>query len=56
MSDINKDVLHTNIKEKEISREEIINVFNILYRNKLITETELHRASMLAKEKYKSMK
>lgn len=46
----------TYINIKEVGREELISVFEILYEKGLINKNELHRSIFLANEKYKSVK
>lgn len=43
-----------NIKNNEISREELIKTFEILFNKGLINKDELQKAIMLANERYKS--
>lgn len=54
MSQILNDNLHIN--NQEISREELIKAFEILFENKLINKSELQRAIALTNEKYRSIK
>lgn len=51
---LNKTTLH--IDDQEVSREELIKAFEILFENKLINKNELQRVITLANERYKSIK
>lgn len=46
---MNKNIYITN----EVSREELIKTFEILYDKQLINYSELQRATMLTNERYK---
>ena len=54
MGQILNDNLH--ISNQEVSREELIKAFEILYENKLINQSELQRAVTLTNERYRSIK
>lgn len=51
---LNKYTLDFN--NQEVSREELIKVFELLHEKKLITRGELQRAITIANNKYKSMR
>lgn len=51
---INKYTL--NFNNQEVSREELINVFEILCKKGLINKNELQRAITMANNKYKSLR
>jgi methionyl-tRNA synthetase len=50
----NKDLLKNIQTSKEVSREELIKVFEILYDKGLINQSELQYAISTANKKYKS--
>lgn len=50
---LNSDV---HIEVKEIGREELTKVFEVLHERGLISQSELQMATALANEKYKSVK
>jgi hypothetical protein len=45
-----------NFNDQDVSREELINVFEILYEKGLIKKNELQRAITIANNKYKSLR
>jgi hypothetical protein len=51
---LNKYTLDFN--NQEVSKEELINAFEILYKKGLIDKGELQRAIVVANNKYKSLK
>lgn len=52
MNELTKNIPY--IKNQEVRREELIKVFEILYEKKLISNSELQHAILIANEKYKS--
>lgn len=51
---LNKYTIDFN--NQEVSKEELINVFEILYKKGLIKKNELQRAVTIVNNKYKSMR
>lgn len=51
---MDKNILHIN--NQEVSREELIKTFEILFDNGLINKSELQRAITIANNKYKSLR
>lgn len=47
--------MNSNNENNEVSREELIKVFELLFEQGLIDKTELQNAISLANEKYKSI-
>lgn len=45
-----------NFNNQEVSKEELINVFEILHKKGLIKKNELQRAITMANNKYKSLR
>lgn len=45
-----------NFNNQGVSKEELINVFEILHKNGLINKSELQRAIIIANNKYKSLR
>ena len=45
-----------NFNNQEVSKEELINVFEILHKKGLINKSELQRAITIANNKYKSLR
>ena len=45
-----------DFNNQEVSREELIKVFELLHEKRLITRGELQRAITIANNKYKSMR
>lgn len=45
-----------NFNNQEVSKEELINVFEILHEKGLIKKNELQRAITMANNKYKSLR
>lgn len=55
-NDNNLDKYTLDFNNQEVSKEELINVFEILYEKGLIKKNELQRAITIANNKYKSLK
>lgn len=47
--------MNSNNENNEVSREELIKAFELLFKQGLIDKTELQNAISLANEKYKSI-
>ena len=52
----NLDKYTLDFNNQEVSREELINTFEILYEKGLIKKNELQRAITITNNKYKSLK
>ena len=52
----NSDKYISDLSNQEVSKEELINTFEILHKKGLINRSELQRAINMANKKYKSIR